>query len=139
MTGWTRQGECNRCGHCCEHLVRDVQVRTPAEVAQDEPFYRVRGFKAMETTQGTRHVLWAWVAARCPELIVDAYPDAFPICRIYERRPQTCQDFPQRPRDIIATPCSYWFERGTEKVGGDGSPYPTSIERLLVLEATGEA
>ena len=134
---WTRHGDCNQCGHCCEHIVRDVQVRTPEQVARDEAFYRVRGFKAMETAQGTRYVLWAWVAARCPELEGDS--GYSPWCRIYEHRPQTCQDFPQRPRDIIATPCSYWFERGTERVGGDGSPYPTSVDRLMALERAGEA
>lgn len=133
MSDWVRHGECNRCGHCCEHFARDVQVRTVEHVQRDAAYYLARGFRPTATPDGVRFVLWAWVASRCGELdIVDGQP----ACRLQERKPQTCVAFPQHPRDIVGTPCSYWFERHHERVGGDGSPHATSVERFMTIEQT---
>ena len=43
-------------------------------------------------------------------------------CSIYETRPKWCQDFPQQPVQVINTPCSYYFVKGLEVVGGEGAP-----------------
>ena len=47
-------------------------------------------------------------------------------CLIYEQRPVTCRRFPERPEQIVGTPCSYWFERTVggqvETLGGNGAP-----------------
>ena len=124
---WTRSGECNGCGHCCATFGRTPIVRDLSRVA-DAAFYEARGFQPM-TVDGRRvHVLWASLEAPCPQ-----YQDG---CTIYPERPATCQAFPEHPRDIVGTPCSYHFTQGAVAAGGDASPYPMTLDAYLALEAT---
>jgi Fe-S-cluster containining protein len=155
MSEWTRHGECNDCGHCCTMVARDAIVRTDAQVARDPAFYAARGFKPTRVDGDVRFVLFAWLRAPCPQLTTvgeardervaggvfgDAgmtyVPalDARSHCRIYETRPETCATFPRLPVDIVGTPCSYWFERDGQRIGGTGSPHPGDEHALLKLE-----
>lgn len=123
---WTRHGTCNGCGFCCttfarQPIVRDVNVADPA-------FYRARGFVPVAVDGMPKLVLFAWLQAECPEHVDNA-------CRIYDDRPQTCRNFPTVPADIAGTPCSYWFDDGAHRVGGSGSPYPTTEHQLFAMEA----
>lgn len=121
MSKWTRHGECSHCGHCCEVIARQPLVRNLAAV-DDPSFYRVRGFV------GEPAVLWTWLLAPCPQ-------HQGGTCAVYETRPATCASFPQHPRDIVGSPCSYWFSRGAEMAGGLGSPAPVSVATWLEMEA----
>lgn len=136
--GWTRHGECNGCGHCCEKVARDVIVRTPEQVRRDPAFYRTRGFQETEVDGEVRHVLFAWLEAPCPELRVVRWGGGeIPRCMVYDRRPETCRQFPLLPRDIVGTPCSYWFEDARGRLaGGTGSPHPATTGDLLAMEAS---
>lgn len=137
---WTRHGECNGCGHCCEFVAREVLVRTPEQVARDAAFYRARGFQPVTVDGQVRHVLWAWVHAPCPELRTTVTHWTYGTetrhrCAIHEAKPETCAAFPRLPQDIAGTPCSYWFEDGDgRRVGGTGSPHPVGVEALQALE-----
>jgi Fe-S-cluster containining protein len=124
---WTRHGECNGCGFCCQTFTRQAIVRNPDEV-DDLAFYQARGFT--ETTVDGRRclVLLGWMTAPCPQHVESS-------CRIYADRPRTCREFPAQPSDIVGTPCSYWFTHGDLTAGGLGSPHPTSSEQLLAMEA----
>jgi Fe-S-cluster containining protein len=124
---WTRHGECNGCGFCCTTFARQPIVRDPLAVA-DQAFYRARGFKTVPIDGSDRLVLFAWLQAECPEHVDNG-------CRIYDDRPQTCKSFPTVPADIAGTPCSYWFDDGAHRVGGAGSPHPTTELQLLAIEA----
>ncbi len=124
---WTRHGDCNGCGFCCTAFARQPIVRDPAKVA-DPAFYKARGFTPITVDGAEKIVLFAWLQAECPEHVDSA-------CRIYDDRPQTCRAFPVVPSDIAGTPCSYWFEDGEQRVGGTGSPYPTTEHQLVAMEA----
>jgi Fe-S-cluster containining protein len=130
MTAWVRHGECNHCGHCCTFVAREVLVRTREEIRRDPAFYTARGFAEVEVDGQPRHVLWAWLHAPCPQFTGGR-------CGIQAVKPETCVAFPQRPQDIVGTPCSYWFERAGVAVGGTGSPFPSSEASLLAVEAAG--
>lgn len=135
MTNWVRHGECNKCGHCCEKISRDVLVRTDAQIARDPAFYEARGFKKMQVDGETKHVLWAWLDAPCPELRKDQWMGGWAYsCGIHAHRPQTCQDFPTLPQDIVGTKCSYWFTCDEVAIGGLGSPHPSKVDELVALE-----
>jgi Fe-S-cluster containining protein len=124
---WTRHGECNNCGHCCQTFKRDIVVRDPATVA-DPAFYEARGFTPVMVDGQERLMLTGWMQAPCPA-------HAGGGCLIYHDRPQTCQSFPTAPADVVDSPCSYWFDNGTAKAGGMGSPHPTTITGLMAIEA----
>jgi Fe-S-cluster containining protein len=132
---WTRHGECNGCGFCCESVSRDVLVRTEEQVAVDKPFYLARGFQPTTIDGERRYVLFAWLVAPCPELKKEtwAYGTQY-RCRIYEHRPETCQTFPRLPQDIVGTPCSYWFTHGEHTIGGQGSPHRSTVDDLVAIE-----
>jgi len=123
---WTRHGECNNCGHCCQTFTRDIVVRDMGTVA-DQAFYQARGFRPVTIDGQPRIILAGWMAAPCPEHTPTG-------CRIYSERPGTCQAFPTSPADVVQSPCSYWFSDGANQVGGDGSPYPARIEQLMAIE-----
>jgi Fe-S-cluster containining protein len=138
MSEWTRHGECNDCGFCCETVARDVIVRTEAQVARDADYYRARGFKRVMVDGEPRHVLFAWLEAPCPELRTESWSAGTTSrCAMYDARPRTCREFPRLPRDIVGTPCSYWFEHESTGalVGGTGSPHQATPDELLAQEA----
>ena len=54
---WTRHGECNGCGFCCQTFTRQAVVRNPAEV-EDLAFYEARGFTPMQVDGRRRLVLF---------------------------------------------------------------------------------
>lgn len=74
-----------------------------------------------------RLVLMGWLTAPCPQHVEQA-------CAIYDTRPETCRNFPTLPVDIVATPCSYWFERDGVSVGGDASPHPWTLPAWIAHE-----
>ena len=127
MTAWLRQGDCTHCGHCCTRIARAPIVRSERQMAVDPAFYRARGFQAVELDGETQFVLYAWLEAPCPEFRDNR-------CAIHATKPRTCAEFPRVPLDVVGTPCSYWFERGTERLGGMGSPYPSAEAQLLAEE-----
>jgi len=67
------------------------------------------------------------VYANCEFLI---FEDGKPVCKIYENRPQICQDFPQNPIDI-----KDFLECGYKFVGGD--PVETRYMRSDYAEVNG--
>ena len=144
VSKWTRHGECNHCGWCCEKVARDCIVRTDEQVQRDPAFYAARGFKPTRVDGAIRFVLWAWLEAPCPQKQELSYSDGLggfgkqSRCGIYLTRPETCQTFPRLPVDIVGTPCSYWFEaesvKGRVSIGGSASPHPGSEAALLALE-----
>jgi len=115
--GWTRHGECNGCGACCETLMRDITVRVPDDV-RDPAYWQARGFNPR--SDGFI-VLHGTLRAPCPQLTPERG------CRLHGTpdKPRTCQDYPTAPHQIAMHPCSYWFTRGEEAWGGQASPYPT--------------
>jgi len=120
---WTRHGECNHCGWCCESLSRQYVVRAPQEPYWVE-FYKARGFAAAEDGTVGR---FGWLMAPCPAHVDER-------CAMGDERPQRCKDFPIMPTEIVGTPCSYWFESGELRAGGMGSLYPTTDADLLRIE-----
>lgn len=108
---WVRQGECNHCGWCCENLGRfEIAVSNP-----DRRYLEVRGAALKNNVL----VIQGDFCAPCPQHVDGR-------CGIYEERPATCSAFPSEPNEIIRTPCSYWFDNGETKLGGKGSPYPST-------------
>ena len=136
---WTRHGECNGCGFCCEMYTRAVVVRTSEQ--GDQAFYRARGFEPQMIDGQSRLVLIGWISAPCPHHVETSTPvsDLSPTvrrqCGIYADRPETCRAFPTLPVDVAGTPCSYWFENASHKIGGTGSPHPTTTADLLAIES----
>lgn len=124
---WTRHGECNDCGHCCQTFGRQPLVRDLSTVG-DPAFYETRGFTPQLVDGEARHVLWVDWLTPCPQHVESR-------CAIYDTRPQTCRDFPAHPRDVVGTPCSYWFSEGTRRAGGLGSPAPVSVSAWMAGEA----
>jgi Fe-S-cluster containining protein len=88
----TRKGECNGCGFCCQVISR-VHLLFQTD---DAAFLKVRGMQP----DGTK---WIDIVDPCPQHVDNS-------CAIYDTRPKTCRDFPQKPEEIRDTPCSYWFE-----------------------------
>ena len=117
MDNWTRKGECNSCGWCCQ-MVTWLTIVVPLEqVKTDEKYFQVRGFNQHGQLSGD-------LFAPCPQ-----HDNENKCCRIYNERPATCCAFPISPDQIVKSPCSHWFERPTadgqtERIGGDGSPWP---------------
>ena len=128
-TTWTRHGECNHCGWCCEVLAREFVVRSPVDSYWVE-FYKARGFK--KVSAGDFVGRFAVLTAPCPEHINDR-------CALEERKPRRCKEFPVVPAEIIGSPCSYWFENGRMKAGGTGSPFPCDETGLVDIEMRMEA
>ena len=138
-TRWVRKGECNNCGYCCRFSFDPVRLFFPNPTAKLEQFLRIRGFLD-EVDQGERGVAsFARVYLKCQHHIDDK-------CAIFNspERPQMCHDFPEKPSQVIHTPCSYWFEDadGREKpIGGNGSSYgddgEPDYEAITVLQKMG--
>jgi Fe-S-cluster containining protein len=102
-------------------------VRDLARVA-DPGFYEARGFRPAMVDGRRIWVLWAETHAPCPAHSQETG------CGIYAERPATCAEFPTHPRDIVATPCSYWFTQGETAIGGDTSPHPMTLDAYLAME-----
>ena len=88
-----------------------------------EEFLKVRGFWPKADGDQPGLAAWGQVYLRCPHHTDDGR------CGIFGKaeRPQMCHEFPETPKQVVNTPCSYWFEDtdGIEKpIGGNGSPYP---------------
>ena len=119
MNEWVREGECNHCGWCCQNAGYG-QLFIPIEMNEggtDEEYIQVRGYKEV-TSQGHKgHAVPVDFHTVCAK-----YADQ--RCSIWAERPRVCAAYPLWPNQVVKTPCSYWFIRGEEKVGGDGSPHP---------------
>jgi len=126
VTDWARHGECNGCGACCqaEGLVRIIH---PVASGEDLEYMRVRGYR-FDLVPGMACAA-ATTALPCPQH--DALAGR---CRIYDRRPLTCREFPIHPGQVEGFGrCSYWFESPLgERRGGPGSPYPTPVRFVPV-------
>lgn len=115
---WTRLGECNHCGHCCQSVGAMEHVVGPGQ-APDPAFLDAHGYTL--GSDGTRRK-WLTLTDPCPQHEGER-------CRIYDTRPETCRSFPEKPDNLELTPCSYWFEStivpgSIVRWGGQGSPYP---------------
>ena len=124
---WTRHGECNQCGACCQSIAMTPLVRDAEKVA-DRDFYDMRGFREVLLDGKPVLVLLANLVATCPQLTTEQ------TCGVYDIRPRTCREYPQNPLDVISKPCSYWFERDGVRMGGQASPYPTDIATMVRTE-----
>lgn len=120
---WVRKGECNHCGYCCQFMGGRLMAfeHKPISGEVDMEFLKMRGVSFRNDGKAE---MWADLYVPCVNHDSEAKR-----CRIYDERPRTCHLFPQLPEQIIGTPCSYWFERGEEKIGGMGSPYPVEAIR----------
>ncbi len=119
MDEWVRKGECNHCGWCCEN-VGYGQLFIPLGAnyeGLDEQYTQIRGFGESTSRGHTGHMVPVDFRTVCP-LFCDQR------CSINATKPRTCSEYPLWPGQIVKTPCSYWFARGEEKVGGEGSPHP---------------
>lgn len=120
---WVRQGDCNQCGHCCKVIQPNHRFDLPGEIRDEVEleFLKTRGY----TIEGKRAWILTTLMAPCPELDGPGTQDHTYACKVWENRPQTCEEFPLTPAQVRGTPCSYWFEREDgRKVGGDDSPHP---------------
>ena len=124
-TAWARFGECNHCGWCCT-VASQTLVTVQFGPTSDVEYYRTRGF-ALDHREGVP------VAGRVmADVLIPCPQHAEYRCRIYDDRPTTCRAFPISPKQIVRSPCSYWFERvrddGTvERLGGLGSPHAAEV------------
>lgn len=129
MSDWTRQGECNGCGHCCTYVGQSI-IHFPIQPDKpvDMAYVTVRGFQVKEGMTGKPTIMGeVLLYSPCPK-----HDAAGKRCTVFETRPQQCRDFPASPEQIQDTPCSYWFERMAEdglvqRIGGSGSPYPAQV------------
>ena len=124
MTEWTRHGDCGHCGYCCRYAASSVVDVSNPDGVSDPGYYRTRGF-TLHYTSGVPVKATARVHHElvCPKM--SEVPPGTPACGVHALRPQTCRDFPVSPAQVVGTPCTYWFTRGDESVGGLGSPHPT--------------
>lgn len=123
---FTRKGDCNNCGWCCQFEA----VHRCSGVAQDgghvdpdtRKFYELRGGQISADGRTIRYLMHAYVPC-------SAHDQERSTCSVYDDRPQICRDFPKTPDQIEGSPCSYWFESEVEGQiiyrGGINSPYPT--------------
>ena len=120
---FVRKGDCNGCGWCCQFL-SVLRVTVPVAIAKDEDQARFFTLRHAVTGPDGRMRFLAHQFAPCI-----SHDNVNKCCTVYAERPQVCSQFPVSPDHIEGTPCSYWFERDTEKGverrGGLGSPYPT--------------
>ena len=106
-TPWTRHGECDGCGECClfvstHQLVLVQPSREP--VPSDYAYFKVRGFMINQLDDvASKYVNFY---APCPEHDAENR-----LCRVHERKPESCIAFPQHPDHIAWLSCSYWFSR----------------------------
>jgi len=120
MDDWVRHGECNHCGACCTDLVTDMTVLIAVEQVlrpgpEHEDYFRVRQVPLVEQDGKLYRQYTGKLLNPCQYHQQNQ-------CSIYETRPRFCRDFPTHPDHIKAMPCSYWFQRGEEIVGGQGAP-----------------
>jgi Fe-S-cluster containining protein len=121
---WIRHGECNGCGACCRTLVQHIEVRVPVPPLGAD-YQAARGFAI--AADGTA-LLRGMLVSPCPQLTLENRCRLHPVWNGAESvKPQHCQDYPTAPEQITAYPCSYWFERDGERVGGQASPYPVEV------------
>jgi len=125
---WTRKGDCNGCGWCCQFVYFNVNLIMPVERCgtHEREYYQTRKLRLLhhggEQCVQLNGQLWN----PCQH-----HDNEAKQCKIYETRPQWCREFPTKPEHILSTPCSYYFSRELENgrieyAGGDGSPYPGS-------------
>jgi len=124
MEPWTRHGECNGCGACCQVLIQPVTLRVTLP-ALERDYLTARGLTPDD--QG-RAVVTGALVSPCPQLTAENR------CVLHESgaKPRYCRDYPTAPEQIAPHPCSYWFTRDGEAWGGQASPYP--IRTRLVEE-----
>jgi Fe-S-cluster containining protein len=125
---WTRHGECNHCGFCCQYSAQtQVVVENPNGIA-DPAYHRTRGF-TLTYVGGVAVKAVALALIQLPPCPKADVQGATTLCRDYEHRPTTCRDFPKTPDQVKGIPCSYWFESPAgDIVGGLASPYPTGVK-----------
>jgi len=118
---WERKGECNGCGACCHALLFNIKLTVDSRAMHPpplDPYWGIRGVTRRNDGKGGMVLQFVGdLLNPCPKYSFDQKN-----CTIYETRPKWCADFPTDPSQIQNTPCSYWFERGSEIVGGSGAP-----------------
>lgn len=93
-TNWNRQGECRRCGECCEYPSRE-RINAYGRAGFEYRTHRMRGCSSAGRTEDGRI-----------------------FCKDYGKRPEMCRRFPEHPVDIVTIPgCGYSFReaKGVEK------------------------
>lgn len=127
MTAYTRKGECNNCGWCCQFegvYFNTAETADGAPLsASDQKFYELRGGRVLNEGRIIRYLIHAY--APC-----SAHDQEKQTCSVYDERPDICRAFPSSPEQVEGTPCSFWFEGTTDtgdvvRRGGVESPYPT--------------
>src|SRR5512136_128177 len=101
---WTRHGDCNRCGYCCEFMGPvAMTTRVNGEGRLDKALWELRRPAVRDVSN--REVLY--IGHTYLPCSAHHLPST---CTIYDTRPETCRTFPVHPDQIEETPCSHWFE-----------------------------
>ena len=138
MTRWVRKGDCNFCGYCCRFPFDPITLFFPKGNPKLEAFLKVRGFISATSDGEHGQVSHALAYQHCPFHVDEK-------CALWGKpeRPEMCHDFPEKPSQVLHTPCSYWFEDAegsAAPIGGEGSPYPTGevaiSDRIGMITAT---
>jgi len=133
-TTFTRYGNCNHCGWCCNFVglyPLTIEKKEGAKEKDINPdmirYYELHGGKS--SGDGKKVQIMFYLAATCKEYNIKKRGEE--SCNIYNERPNICKDFPIFPEQIEGTPCSYWFEYEVDgkiiKRGGQESLYPTPV------------
>ncbi len=100
---YMRQGECKRCGRCCESLV----IAFP-DIDGKAAFMKYHGC-VIEEFEGHTVAIVPWA---CENLV--KHDDGTTSCKIYQQPPRLCVNYPNRPDiywDCLAKKwgCGYSF------------------------------
>lgn len=88
-----RKGYCKRCGKCCKTrtLMKGMPLKIKIIICLSNPLH-----------------IWKLIFNQgCRYLGFDKDGKAF--CKIYDRRPWFCREFPAEPADLIDQDCGYYF------------------------------
>lgn len=89
-----RKGFCKRCGRCCK--TRLLMKGMPLKMKLIMFLFAPR-------------LIWRYVTGGgCQFLTFDK--DGKARCKIYDRRPWFCREFPSEPKDLIDKDCGYYFK-----------------------------
>jgi len=88
-------GSCKRCGECCKFSNTDLRLLSSL-LGTGDVLYMLHPF-----LEGLKD------GEKCPHSKLRGGKG---FCKIYNKRPKWCRDFPTSPYDIISIPnCGYYF------------------------------
>ncbi len=111
---WIREGECHRCGECCQTVnitaVRDVTLSQHGSLEELRLYMKYRGIRVVGEDV-KQNMLFYEIELPCDQLTRD--PAGNYGCKVHDspEKPLLCLKYPQAPDDI--TQCGYQFKRET--------------------------